>query len=159
MTPSIIRTPLPLRATSHHQQRTWKSVDCESQGGEQGPAGGQKVGYGGGKEEEGGFVERIVVAQVQVHNLLNKGDPDLVTLSYRFYLYGRTHADQSVCTYSSRFPLLILLSWVQEVHSRKPQIFEYGNVSCLANSKCAYIGEWATRGLWTILGFSSLQLC
>ena len=36
--------------------------------------------------EEDGFVERIVVAQVEVHNLIGKEDPDLVTLGYRFYL-------------------------------------------------------------------------
>ena len=43
MTPSVIKTSQPLRAhTIHHQQRTCKlrkSVDCESQGGGQGPAG------------------------------------------------------------------------------------------------------------------------
>ena len=69
--PSVTTTSLPLRATSHYQQRPfklWESVDHESQGGEQGPAWGQKVGYGGEEEEEeeGGFVERIVVAHIHL---------------------------------------------------------------------------------------------
>ena len=53
--PSVTRTSLPLQATSHHHQGTSKlceSINHESQGGEQGPAGGQKVGYGGEEEDE-----------------------------------------------------------------------------------------------------------
>ena len=117
MTPNVNRTSLPLQTTSHHHQRTyklWESVDRESQGGEQGPE-GEKVGYGG-EEDEGDFIERIVAAQVQVHNLMGKEDSELVTLGYQFCLSFRTHVDQSVCTYW-RFIFLVLLSWVQEAHN------------------------------------------
>ena len=122
MTPSVVRTSLPFRATNHHHQRTcnlWELVGRESQGGERGPARGKKVGYGGEEEEEegggggggGNFVERTMVAQVQVHDLMGKENPDLVTIGHRFYLSDKTHAGQSLCTYS-RFALLVLLSWV-----------------------------------------------
>ena len=60
------------------------------------------------EEEEESFLKRIVVGQVQVHNLMSKEDLNLVTLGYRFYLYDNTHAGQSVYLYS-RFALLVFL--------------------------------------------------
>ena len=92
----------------HMKVKLWESVDRESQGGEQEPAWGHKVGYGGGGEggEEGSFVERIVVAQVRVHTLMGwLGRPGLKGASWVTDCTsptGPTLAKVSVLTQDSR---------------------------------------------------------
>ena len=83
----------------------------------------------------------MMVAHVQVHDLMGKENRDLVTIGHRDSTYPRRPMLDKVSVLTRDSLSLYYCPGFKRCTVRNLNFFEYDNVSCLADSKCTLGNE------------------